>query len=479
LFWPGGDGAAARRILADAIAAIESLRISTPSEEIKIDLLGTVQQAYESAVLAHVDSQDYATAFGYVERARARAFLDLLARRDAELAAQLAQQPVSLTDVQAHLAPATLLLEYFSIGTQAAGDLLLDRIPETNQRLREKLSTPPEILLFAIASDRMEVHRIKLDPNRLQPQPDDPMPGRHLLGERRLARLYQLLIQPVEHLIAGRQLLYIIPHGPLHYLSFAALQAPNGTAVLSPGGPALAYAPSATVLQACLARPAGRGSAKLALGYNSAGVRALRFAEHEAQQIALMLGGAALHGPAPKTAALLEGAPRLRQLHIGGHAVFRPSDPLGSYLLLGLDDHIDARSLLRDLKLSADLVTLNACTSGLSSVVPGDELLGLPRALLSAGAATVVCTLAEVDDLAAYLLMIMFYRNLALGRTPAGALHAAQNALRALSRAEVQAIFEQERANGAPIEPPPLESYGEQPFADPGYWAPVLLIGRP
>lgn len=67
-----GDRAGARQTLATAIEYLEQLRISTRSEEIKIDLLGTVQQVYESTVLEYLACGADTTAFTYIERARVR-----------------------------------------------------------------------------------------------------------------------------------------------------------------------------------------------------------------------------------------------------------------------------------------------------------------------------------------------------------------------------------------------------------------------
>jgi len=129
--------------------------------------------------------------------------------------------------------------------------------------------------------------------------------------------------------------------------------------------------------------------------------------------------------------------------------------------------------------MRASLVTLNACTSGLSHVASGDELLGLPRAFLYAGASTIVCALHEVDDLAAYILMVYFYENLAHGQAPAMALHQAQLLLRTQRREEVQAMIqrvfnEDERAMLSA-----LANYDPIPFAHPRYWAPFIIIGKP
>jgi CHAT domain-containing protein len=215
------------------------------------------------------------------------------------------------------------------------------------------------------------------------------------------------------------------------------------------------------------------------LGYNGAGATALRFAEHEVRHIAQLTNTQVIAGPSSKSQHLSDLAAHVRWLHIASHAVFLPDDPLGSYLLLGADDRLDARTIMSTMNVRAALVTLNACTSGLSHVASGDELLGLPRAFLYAGASTIVCTLHEVDDLAAYILMVYFYENLALGQTPARALHEAQLLLRTQRRDEVEAVIQSVFNEDERAKLPDLAEYDDIPFAHPRYWAPFIIIGKP
>jgi CHAT domain-containing protein/tetratricopeptide (TPR) repeat protein len=473
-----GRRGAALDTLRGAIDRIEQIRAATQGESLKIGLLGTVQQVYETMVLACLHTGDTAAAFGYIERARARALLDVLARRDPDLAASLAQNPVTLADAHAMLRPGALLLEYYTVGIVPRGAHFLEHIPPQNQRLRELLLPPPEIILFAVTSEHMEVHRIAFDPNRLQPLPGDPTPGRQLLTARKLSWLYTQLLAPVEHLLAGMRSLHIIPHGPLHFVPFAALQVSGGQYLLSADGPSVSYAPSTTVLRACLERQAS-GDIDMTLGYNGAGATALRFAEHEARRIAQLTDSQAIVGSIAKSQRLAELAARVRRLHIASHAVFLPQDPLGSYLLLGADDRLDARTVMGSTAIRATLVTLNACTSGLSHIASGDELLGLPRAFLYAGASTIVCALHDVDDLAAYMLMVYFYENLAHGQAPATALHQAQLLLRTQRRDEIESMIQRLFSEEEQMTLPALANYDPIPFAHPRYWAPFIVIGRP
>jgi CHAT domain-containing protein len=252
-------------------------------------------------------------------------------------------------------------------------------------------------------------------------------------------------------------------------------------------GPALAFAPSATVLlRSCLGRPSRGGAAgALALGYNDPQGQPLRYAEAEAHHVAGLLGGAAIAGPQPKRERLLSEARQARWLHFSGHAIYNPRDPLDSELRTGQGESLSARAIVGELDLDADLVTLSACTSGVSQVVAGDELLGLQRAFLYAGARAVLCTLWEAADFVALLLMDRFYADLRRGQPPAAALRDAQARLRAMTGRDLVATLDRWRAE----EPQFVAALGELPeiaedqldqqlYADPTWWAPFLLVGK-
>ena len=117
-----------------------------------------------------------------------------------------------------------------------------------------------------------------------------------------------------------------------------------------------------------------------------------------------------------------------------------------SFLKLA-DSQLNFYNLL-DLKLDAELVTLSACHTGVNMVFPGDELHGLMRGFLYAGAPSVVASLWAANDGSTASFMCKMYSRIRAGDTKRAALRAAQLAVK--------------------------DEYGH-----PYYWAPFMLMGSP
>lgn len=469
-----------------AIECIEGLRSGVSADHARSGYFGTVVDTYAHAVLCAVETGSYARAFGYAERARARAYLDLLGAEG--LAQRATAGPASLDQIRVALPDAAVLLTYFTCGLVETAE---DHPHPGVQRHR---FPPPRTLLFAITRETIVVHDLGLDPTALRPASLEAVVERHFLDPAIRSTLYTMLIAPAEHLIAGRLQVFIVPHGPLHYVPFPALVAPDGETLLRDGGPDIVYGLSASALfTTARKRPRQPERSCLAVGYNGSGRRRLRFAEGEAHSVAQRTAGDSHIGDGVTRATVLAEAGRYRWLHVSCHGDFHPERPLASGLQIGPSEVLTALAVTKGLRLACELVVLSACESGLSRVRRGDELIGLVNGFLAAGAQAVICSLWQVDELSTRILFEAFYERLMQGEPPPRALAGAQLFLRGLTRLQLtaltrslitydvlpglsgrEAVGVSALVKGAPVEAGATPD--ECPYAAPRYWAAFILI---
>ena len=233
-----------------------------------------------------------------------------------------------------------------------------------------------------------------------------------------LAKLYTRLIAPFAEKIAGRDLV-IVPAGALNYVPFTALF--DGARYLIESRRVVST-PSASVW------------ARLNTGRTKTPTNALLMAfadgkiplaNDEVKKLARVLHQATTFtGKRATFAAFQENAPRADIIHLACHGQFRPDNALFSSLHLA-DGWVTVRDVTSN-RLRAQLVTLSACETGLNEVFAGEELLGLARGFLSAGARSLVLSLWTVNDAATSRLMANVYQNLQRGETIAASLRVAQ-----------------------------------------------------
>jgi CHAT domain-containing protein len=136
---------------------------------------------------------------------------------------------------------------------------------------------------------------------------------------------------------------------------------------------------------------------------------------------------AAIFGQAPKARALIKGTIVLNQrftrdrmlqarntplVHIASHFCFQPGDASGSFLLLGDDSKFSLHEMNNypDLYAGVDLLVLSACqTAALERNQFGKEIDSLAELSQRLGAASVIATLWNADEIGASRLMIKFY----------------------------------------------------------------------
>jgi len=100
-------------------------------------------------------------------------------------------------------------------------------------------------------------------------------------------------------------------------------------------------------------------------------------------------------------------------LHLSCHGHFNSKDPMASSLIFP-DSFLRAREIL-DLHIKAELVTLSACETGRNENKPGEELVGLTRSFLYAGAPSVLVSLWKIHSETTRDIMIDFYKQLKNG----------------------------------------------------------------
>ena len=217
--------------------------------------------------------------------------------------------------------------------------------------------------------------------------------------------LDDLLIRPLALADGGNVVL--VPTGALHRVPWAALPRLSGRAVR--------VAPSAHLfLRAATRRATGVGVV-LAAGPGVPGGR-----DEVAAIAALHPNPTMLLGEQASVTAvggLLDGA---GTVHLAAHGTLRVDNPLLSSIVLA-DGGLTVYDLER-LAAPPDVVVLPACRSGVSTVLAGDELIGLVSALLTLGTRTVIAPVAPVSDRLTAPLMIALHERLRAGDAPAAAL---------------------------------------------------------
>lgn len=257
--------------------------------------------------------------------------------------------------------------------------------------------------------------------------------------EAHLRALYATLVAPIRDRLRAAHLV-IVPHDVLHALPFHALF--DGGRFLIDDF-TISYAPSASVHRLCWAKPAAWLGGALVMGVPDARTP---FIADEVEAVAAILPDSQVFlGDEATSDHLQRLGARSRFVHIATHGLFRKDNAMFSSIRMG-DGPLSVYDLYQ-LQLSAELVTLSGCGTGLSVTVGGDEQLGLVRGLLYAGAGAVLLTLWDAHDRSTADFMQVFYGRVQQGWSKA---RAAQDGMRALR--------------------------DRQPH--PFYWAPFTIIGN-
>ena len=351
-----------------------------------------------------------------------------VAEQDQQLALLLTPGSVSLGEIQGALADDSLVLEYY----EARGNIYACVVSRDALRV-VPITTVAEVhrhfnlLQFQLSKFGLGADYMSIFAEQMQ-----------RATEAHLRSLYLALIAPIrDSLRAGH--LVIVPHGILHRVPFHALM--DGERHLIDEY-SISYAPSASINHLCSLAGAAPTQDSLVLGVPDS-IAPDIFGE--AKAVAGILPRTTLFlGQEATGERLFQYASSSRVIHIATHGRFRDSPILSSVRLA--DTNISLFDLYQ-LRLDAELVTLSGCGTGLNMVVGGDELLGLVRGLLYAGARSVLASLWDVNDASTSAFMKSFYQRWAETGNRGVAMQKAIQELRAT-------------------------------HPHPYYWAPFALIGK-
>ncbi len=493
-----GNDKAAYQAYQHANSKLEDLRSRLRGEELKIAFLKNKLGVYENLVVLSLGMAGgaQAAAFDYIERAKSRSLADLIAFRafamqprsggDTQILAELRQglnwayHQIELEEMRADEG-SQVRIERLRRESRDYEDKLLQAFAELRSTDREfvdlqnagavtlesiRAAIPQNAALLEYYEARGMIFACVLDQRRLEIVPvaqAGPVRDRlrllqfqlskfrlgsdylstfsaplHAATEAHLEDLYESLIAPVREKLQADHLV-IVPHSFLHYLPFHALR-DGGRYLIDDYS--VSYAPSASVYSLCATKAGAPTSNALVLGIPDP--LAPQIAQ-EVSAVAACFRDSNLYVGEIATADVLTRLGRdAGFIHIATHGLFRQDNPMFSSIRLG-GSQLSLFDLY-ELRLSAELVTLSGCGTGLNVVVGGDELLGLVRGLLYAGAKAVVVTLWDVNDASTAVFMSSFYRHLRT-QTKAVALQKAMRELR--------------------------ESYPH-----PYHWAPFVLVGK-
>jgi len=338
---------------------------------------------------------------------RMRAISEQLYLRSKDGGVDRRAQTPTLRDIQNKLTEQSILIEYYNDGHR--------------------------LWAFTVEAQRVQVHALEITVQELdrllanlrlniaaalQTAPRSPaVRALTIVGQRIFQKLYDGLLRPLG--VDGQRYrrLMIVPYGALHYLPFHLLH--SGTRYLIDESEVVVLPTAGLALQRSPVRKAG--ARVLAHSWNER----LPQTQAEAQLVQHLFGGE-IYAEQDATRSVLQAQPT-QILHIAAHGEHRLDQPDLSYIQLA-----DGQTYTDDLlqyDLSYELVTLSACETGRANVAAGDELIGLGRGFLYAGAGALIASMWRVADDTTVVLMEHVYRALHNGASKAAALREAQQML--------------------------------------------------
>jgi CHAT domain-containing protein len=142
-----------------------------------------------------------------------------------------------------------------------------------------------------------------------------------------------------------------------------------------------------------------------------------------------------------------------KYLHFATHGIVDEKNPELSRIFLSAGENEDGNLYsgeIYNLELNADLVALSACETGLGKISKGEGVIGLSRALVYAGARSIIVSFWSVADASTSQLMTDFYKEL---------------------------LSKNNNDFAAALQTSKLNMLNNKTYAAPYYWAPFVILG--
>jgi len=437
----------------------ELLRGQIPADHIGLSRAGFfARRAYVNEQICRllVAENRPADALRYAELAKARALQDILAV-GAGGATGRALEPRELSEILADWPDDVAALEYF-LGTEDVWLFLVDTSGKVSARVLEDGRGGPLASRDLVARVSSFLSRIDHQADQMRRRLDAGMGYDHTWQYELYEFQRQLLPRGVLEQLRKAETVLVVPHHILHYFPFVALVTQPDTSPLTIQQMAkprflldepfdLDYVPSLAawdLLREEPDRPIRQVSASGIVQFERA--QSLPGVEKDLENLKATFGEMVRSVLSDEEATEARAKDIFNQagfLFLATHGKNFADQPLSSYLMFRPDDQNDGYLTAGEIystDVAADLVVMSACYSGLAdrSPLPGDDLFGLQRALLHAGARSVVSGMWDVYDGTGPELMRGFFEELVEGRPVPAALANSQRALVGRLRASQQ-----------------------------------------
>jgi CHAT domain-containing protein len=484
----------------NSVAVIEKIRGNLTIDEFKSIYFDSKREVYDRLINLLLKNNLPIDGFQFSEKARARAFYDILSNKkinfrgasQEDLVSQEQEKRIEMQKLYKLLQKGTAggsergeeisdvkqvksvlnevqteyedLIQKIKLNNPAYAEMITAK-PVSLQDIQSRLDSKTAALEYWVSSKELIIWLIthsgiisktvqisNTDLNDLIQRTRKSIKNNSADGYRSgLSELYRLLIGPVETNIVTFSNLVIIPNQSLHFLPYQALINGKGEYLVQKYN--LVYSPSASVYVLCNDKLVRTGSRFIGVALSDVSVGdnpGLPGTEDELRKILpLFPDNISAFGKQSTETFVKKNAGNYNFLHFATHGSYNYRQPLYSCLLFPPSEEDDGRLNVYEvfeLNLNAKLVTLSACETGLGNLSQADEITGLSRAFLFAGSASVIVSLWSVADYPTAMLMANFYRYLKD--------HSMQEAL-TLSERDV------------------IKEYPQ-----PVYWSPFVLIGN-